>query len=154
MREAIITGYGVFTAFGFGAEALEFRVFAGRSTFAKVGRFNPAPYHAKYAAEYPCFPTPSQDNVLRRCVVDALSMAGHDAAGTAVLLGINDDPSNSLQTPKSADVNNATGRLPDILADEFGFGRPRLTFSDACVSTTNAIAYGTLLINSGTRASA
>lgn len=160
MREAIITGYGIFTAFGFGAEALEFSVFAGRSAFTKVSRFNPAPYHAKYAAEYPCFPPPSQVNVLRRCVADALSMAGHDAAGASVLLGFHGDPSDSLrswsaiatkeQTLNSAAMNGAVSHIPDILADEFGFDRPRLTFANACVSTTNAIAYGTQLINSGT----
>ena len=159
MREAIITGYGVFTAFGFGAESLEFSVFAGRPVFAKVSRFNPSPYHAKYAAEYPCFPAPSQVNVLRRCVADALSMAGHDAAGAPVLLGTNGDHSNNLRFWRTAAkeeqysdpnaANSVAGRIPEMIAEEFGFGHPRLTFVNACVATTNAIAYGTQLINSG-----
>ncbi|MER5214840.1 beta-ketoacyl synthase N-terminal-like domain-containing protein [Streptomyces sp. NPDC002838] len=92
-------------------------------------------------------------------MADALSKAGHDAAGAPVLLGTNGDHSGNMrfwranaggeQVPDSAVVNSLAGRLPDVIAEEFHFGRPRLAFVNACVAAANAIAYGAQLVSSG-----
>jgi 3-oxoacyl-[acyl-carrier-protein] synthase II len=159
VREVVVTGYGVFTAFGFGVQALRDGVFAGRPAFAKVGRFDPSPYHAQYAAEYPDEPTLSQLDALRRCVRDALTMADHSGAGAPVLLGTNGDHSANLdfwkadldgkKSQDSGVVDSLPGRLPEVLAEEFDLGYPRLAFVNACVAATNAIAYGAQLIKNG-----
>ncbi|MDX3638425.1 beta-ketoacyl-[acyl-carrier-protein] synthase family protein [Streptomyces sp. MB09-02B] len=159
MHNVVVTGYGVFTAFGFGAEVLRNGVFAGRPSFAEVSRFDTSRYHAKHAAEYPGEPAPSQMDVLRRCLVDALSMARHDGTDIPVLLGTNGDHSANLDFWKSvADgerprdsgiVDGLPGRLPELLAREFGLGYPRMAFVNACIAGTNAVAYGAELISSG-----
>ncbi|MGW7280186.1 beta-ketoacyl synthase N-terminal-like domain-containing protein, partial [Streptomyces sp. NPDC054844] len=173
-HDVAVTGYGVFTAFGFSAQALRDGVFTGRSAFGPVTRFDPAPFHAAYAAEYtgqgpevPGLPigpgtTPGQFEVLLACARSALEMAGTDGSGAAVLLGTNGDHSTgrrfwearqagrSPDSPRSLD--SLAGRIPQRLADELGLGTPRLAFVNACVAATNAIAHAAQLISSGAAA--
>ncbi|MCX4458623.1 beta-ketoacyl-[acyl-carrier-protein] synthase family protein (plasmid) [Streptomyces sp. NBC_01340] len=169
--EVAITGYGVFTAFGFGAEALRAGVFAGRPDFRPVTRFDSAPYFAKYAAEYtgdgpeipgvPVRPgyTPGQSEVLLACAKVALEMAGSDGAGAAVLLGTNGDHSTGRhfwedvqggRTPgTSRTLDSLASMIPHRLAEELGLGAPRLAFVNACVAATNTIAHAAQLIRTG-----
>lgn len=170
-EDVVVTGYGVFTAFGFGAKALRDGVFAGRSAFGPVTRFDPAAFHATYAAEYtgkgpevpgvPIGPgtTPGQFEVLLACAKSALEMAATDASGAAVLIGTNGDHSTGRQfwaaqqagrspeAPRS--LESLAGRIPQRLAEELGLGMPRLAFVNACVAATNAIAHAAQLISSG-----
>ncbi|MFJ9871287.1 beta-ketoacyl-[acyl-carrier-protein] synthase family protein [Streptomyces sp. NPDC101165] len=170
--KVVITGYGVVTAFGFGAQALRDGVFAGRPGFRPVSRFDTAPFHAKKAATYegegPQIPgvpvkpgyTPTQAEVLRACTNEALRMAGTDGLGAPVLIGTNGDHSASRsfwtdhaqqqvpQDPRTLD--SVPARLPHQLAEEFGLGERRLAFVNACVASTNAIAHGAALIRRGT----
>lgn len=170
-HDVAITGYGVFTVFGFGAEALRAGVFAGRPGFKPVTRFDSAPFHAKYAAEYigdgPEIPgvsvkpgyTPGQSEVLLACATAALEMAGTDGAGAAVLLGTNGDHSTGRhfwedqqagRTPSAPrTLDSLPGMIPHRLAEELGLGTPRLAFVNACVAATNAIAHAAQLIHSG-----
>ncbi|WP_416981239.1 beta-ketoacyl-[acyl-carrier-protein] synthase family protein [Streptomyces sp. T028] len=170
-HEVAITGFGVLTAFGFGAEALRDGVFAGRTGFTPVTRFDPAPYRAKRAATYegdgPSIPevpvkpgyTPAQAEVLQACAVEALRMAGTDGAGAPVLLGTNGDYSaaRSFWQDQAAGQDPADRRMLDSLparlahrlGEQLGLGRPRLAFVNACVASTNAIAHGAELIRSG-----
>ncbi|MGA5193271.1 beta-ketoacyl-[acyl-carrier-protein] synthase family protein [Streptomyces exfoliatus] len=170
-QDVVVTGYGVFTAFGFGAEALRDGVFAGRSAFGPVTRFDPAPFHASYAAEYtgkgPEVPgvtigpgtTPGQVEVLLACTRAALEMAGTDGSGAAVLIGTNGDHSTgrdfwaAQQAGRSPDelrsLDSLAGRIPQRIAEELGLGMPRLAFVNACVAATNAIAHAAQLISSG-----
>ncbi|WP_035804596.1 beta-ketoacyl-[acyl-carrier-protein] synthase family protein [Kitasatospora mediocidica] len=169
--EVAITGYGVLTAFGFGADALREGVFAGRPGFVPVTRFDPAPFHAKRAATYegvgpeipgvPVKPgyTPSQAEVLYACTAEALRMAGTDAAGAPVLLGTNGDYaaarsfwSDLAQDRDPADrrsLDSLPAALPHRLGAAFGLGELRLAFVNACVASTNAIGYGAELIRRG-----
>lgn len=66
MQEVVVTGYGVFTAFGFGSQTLKENIFSGEPAFTKVQRFDASPYRAQYAAEYPG--PLSQLTALRECV--------------------------------------------------------------------------------------
>ncbi|GAA1935323.1 beta-ketoacyl-[acyl-carrier-protein] synthase family protein [Kitasatospora viridis] len=158
VHEVVVTGYGVFTAFGFGAQVLRAGVFAGRPAFAKVTRFDPAPYRARYAAQHPD-PALTQLAVLRACVAQALDRAGQDGAGAPVLLGTGGDHAANLgfwaahangDRPGAAGVlDTLPGALPEVIGEEFRLGRPRLAFVNACVAATNAIAYGAQLISTG-----
>jgi 3-oxoacyl-[acyl-carrier-protein] synthase II len=158
LHEVVVTGYGVFTAFGFGPQALKEGVFSGESAFAKVRRFDPSRYRATYAAEYPD-DSLSQLTVLRECVKDALVNACQDGAGAPVLLGTNGDPAANIDfwaghalrsQPEGAGLmHSLPGLLPEIIGEEFSLGRPRLAFVNACVAATNAIAYGAHLISIG-----
>ena len=49
-REVLLTGFGVRTAFGGGAEALRDGVFDGRPAFAPITRFDTGPYRTGVAA--------------------------------------------------------------------------------------------------------
>lgn len=158
MHEVVVTGYGVFTAFGFGREALEKGVFSGEPAFTRVSRFDSSPYRAQYAAEYQNEKF-SQMRVLRECVKAALSMAGQDGARAPVLLGTNGDHAANIDfwscraagnPPEKSDVMYSwPGLLSEVIGDEFHLGRPRLAFVNACVAATNAIAYGAHLISTG-----
>ncbi|WP_405926487.1 beta-ketoacyl-[acyl-carrier-protein] synthase family protein [Streptomyces sp. NBC_00035] len=169
--EVAITGYGVLTAFGFGAEALREGVFAGRPGFVPVTRFDTAPFHAKRAATYeghgpeipgvPVKPgyTPTQAEVLHACTAEALRMAGTEATGAPVLLGTNGDhsASRSFWTDMAAGrdpgdrrtLDSMPARLPHGIGEAFGLDGPRLAFVNACVASTNAIAHGAALIRRG-----
>ena len=158
MHEVVVTGYGVFTAFGFGPQALRKGVFSGEPAFAKAGRFDPSRYRAQYAAEYPD-ETLSQLAVLRECVREALSMAGQDGERAPVLLGTSGDHAANIEfwseqasgerSERTGMMYSLPGLLPEVIGAEFGLGRPRLAFVNACVAATNAIAHGAHLISTG-----
>ncbi|MDH6454520.1 MULTISPECIES: beta-ketoacyl-[acyl-carrier-protein] synthase family protein [unclassified Streptomyces] len=170
-HEVAITGFGVFTAFGFGAQALRDGVFAGRPGFSPVTRFDPAPYRAAYAGTYegdgPSVPdvpvkpgyTPAQADVLDACAAEALRMADTDAAGAPVLLGTNGDYAaarsfweDSAAGHRPADrrmLDSLPARLAQRLGERHGLGGTRLAFVNACVASTNAIAHGAALVASG-----
>lgn len=158
LHEVVVTGYGVFTAFGFGPRALKNKVFSGEPAFGKVNRFDPSRYRAQYAAEYPD-QTLSQLSVLRECVKEALSRAGQDGARAPVLLGTNGDHAANIdfwsghasgnQAEGAGMMYTMPGLLPEVIGEEFSLGRPRLAFVNACVAATNAIAYGAHLISTG-----
>ncbi|MFF9039277.1 beta-ketoacyl-[acyl-carrier-protein] synthase family protein [Streptomyces sp. NPDC014892] len=94
--EVMVTGFGVRTAFGAGADALRRGVFAGVPSFAPTTRFDTAPYRTPMAGAAPDGPDAVEHWALRpalaRCGAEALDMAGL-ATGTeaAVLLGIAGD---------------------------------------------------------------
>ena len=92
-REVTVTGYGVRTAFGEGAEALRRGVFAGVPAFRPTTRFDTGPYRTAVAAAAPDGPDAVEGwalrDALRRCGDDAVGMAGLGAgAEVAVILGI------------------------------------------------------------------
>ncbi|WP_329274458.1 beta-ketoacyl-[acyl-carrier-protein] synthase family protein [Streptomyces sp. NBC_01451] len=95
-REVTVTGYGVRTAFGEGAEALRRGVFAGVPAFRPTTRFDTGPYRTAVAAVAPDGPDAVEGwalrHALRRCGDDALGMAGLGAgAEAAVVLGVAGD---------------------------------------------------------------
>lgn len=160
MQEVVITGYGVFTAFGFGPQALFDGVFGGRPSFDRVTRFDTTPYDCSQAAEYHSEPTPTQVDVLLRCTAEALDMAGFDGSASPVLIGTNGDHSGNIGFWQAHDggatsseagplADSLAGRLPDVLGRKFRLGRPRLAFVNACVASTTAVLHGARLIRNG-----
>jgi 3-oxoacyl-[acyl-carrier-protein] synthase II len=94
--EVTVTGFGVRTAFGVGADALRRGVFAGVPSFAATTRFDTGPYRTAMAGVAPDGPEGVEGWALRyalaRCGVEALDMAGLRAgAEAAVLLGVAGD---------------------------------------------------------------
>ncbi len=106
--EVTVTGFGVRTAFGTGAEALRRGVFAGIPAFAPTTRFDTGPYRTSMAAAAPDGPDAVEDWALRhalaQCGAEALDMAGL-RAGTeaAVLLGIAGDHTSITRYWRSPD---------------------------------------------------
>ncbi|UUU34733.1 beta-ketoacyl-[acyl-carrier-protein] synthase family protein [Streptomyces sp. CA-210063] len=94
--DVTVTGFGVRTAFGTGADALRRGVFAGVPSFAPTTRFDTGPYRTPMAGAAPDGPDAVEGWALRhalaQCGTEALAMAdlprGTDAA---VLLGIAGD---------------------------------------------------------------
>ncbi|SDM72598.1 3-oxoacyl-[acyl-carrier-protein] synthase II [Streptomyces sp. cf386] len=169
--EVRVTGFGVRTAFGGGADAVRRGVFAGVPGFAPTTRFDTGPYRTPMAAAAPDGPDAVEDWALRHalaeCGTRALDMAGL-GAGTraAVLLGVAGDHTSVTRYWRGAGEGEAdTGagagaaadraadavpaRLTELLAVRLGLTGPRLTFTNACVASAAAIIHGCRLISSG-----
>ncbi|MGW3645915.1 beta-ketoacyl-[acyl-carrier-protein] synthase family protein [Streptomyces sp. NPDC000878] len=177
-REVTVTGYGVRSAFGEGAEALRRGVFAGVPGFRPTTRFDTGPYRTAFAAAAPDGADAVEGWALRhalhRCGGDALSMAGLGAgAEAAVLLGVAGDHRSVTRhwregdgsydgrgsvvagravprAPVGARLADAVpARLAELLAEGLGLVGPRLAFTNACVASAAAIIHGCRLISSG-----
>jgi 3-oxoacyl-[acyl-carrier-protein] synthase II len=171
-RDIAITGYGVFTAFGFGPDALREGVFAGKPGFSPVTRFDPTPFWAGHAAAYagvghevPGVPVrgdtpPLQRDLLRSCAESAIAMAGlDDLSGAPVILGTNGDHNHDRfyfeatkagRTPDVPEIaDSVPARLPHDLAESLGLGGPRISLVNACIGSTNAIIQGARMIQAG-----
>ncbi|WP_026421898.1 beta-ketoacyl synthase N-terminal-like domain-containing protein [Actinokineospora inagensis] len=162
-NDVVITGYGVLTAFGFGADAVRTGVFGGGNRFHPVERFNPARYRTDRAAVFSgdgipgmkVSPqeTPAQAPVLRACVVAALEMAGHNGAGAPLLLGSAGDrraDPGFWRTPGAEPpLDSLPGHLAHRVGADLGLDTPRLAFVNACVASTTAIITAAQLIRGG-----
>jgi 3-oxoacyl-[acyl-carrier-protein] synthase II len=94
--DVTMTGFGVRTAFGTGADALRRGVFEGIPAFRPTTRFDTGPYRTPMAAAAPDGPDAVEDWALRhalaRCGAEALDMAGlRPGTEAAVLLGVAGD---------------------------------------------------------------
>ncbi|MBM7776063.1 3-oxoacyl-[acyl-carrier-protein] synthase II [Actinokineospora baliensis] len=161
--DVVITGYGVFTAFGFGADAVRTGVFGGGDPFRPVERFDTSRFRTDRAAVYSgdgvpgvtIVPgeTPAQAPVLRACAAAALEMAGHDGAGAPFLLGSAGDrraDPGFWRTPGAEPpLDSLPGRLADRIAEDLGLATPRLAFVNACIASTTAIITGAQLVRTG-----
>ncbi|MFC5718948.1 beta-ketoacyl-[acyl-carrier-protein] synthase family protein [Streptomyces gamaensis] len=163
---AVITGFGVFTAFGPGADALRAGVFAGKPGFAPVTRFDTSPFRGGHAAEYPgadpALPrVPSQWDVLLACGRSALGMAGlSDAERAPLLLGSQGDftavnrywraEAAGTALPSADELSvSVPGALADRLGETLGLGPRRVTFTNACVASATAVAQAAALVAAG-----
>ncbi|MEI5523325.1 beta-ketoacyl-[acyl-carrier-protein] synthase family protein [Streptomyces brasiliscabiei] len=175
--EVTVTGFGVRTAFGTGAEALRRGVFAGVPSFAPTTRFDTGPYRTPMAGAAPDGPDAVAHWALRpalaRCGAEALDMAGLPrGTEAAVLLGIAGDcTSITRYWRETAETATAAGSdedggadpgedaprladavpayLAEALAGSLGLTGPRLTFTNACVASAAAIIHACRLISSG-----
>lgn len=163
-RTAVITGFGVFTAFGLGAEALRRAVFAGRPGFAPVTRFDTSAFRSGVAAEYTGTDlrlprVPRQWDTLTACTRAALAMAEITGPLPApVLVGTQGDftvisrfwaaTAADAPLPEPGDLaDSVPGVLAERLGAEFDLGTPRIALVNACVASTTAIAYAAALIS-------
>ncbi|MEU7241588.1 beta-ketoacyl-[acyl-carrier-protein] synthase family protein [Streptomyces sparsogenes] len=106
--EVTVTGFGVRTAFGAGAEALRRGVFGGIPSFAATTRFDTAPYRTPMAGVAPDGPDAVEDWALRhalaRCGAEARDMAGlRPGAEAAVLLGAAGDSTSVTRYWRATD---------------------------------------------------
>ncbi|MBV9024095.1 MAG: beta-ketoacyl-[acyl-carrier-protein] synthase family protein [Streptomycetaceae bacterium] len=165
--EVTVTGFGVRTVFGTGAEAIRRGVFAGVPAFMATTRFDTGPYRTPMAAAAPDGPGAVEDWALRhalaQCGAEALDMAGL-GRGTeaAVLLGTVGDTisitdywraGEAAQGVPARSRERAADAVPawlaELLATGLGLTGPRLTFTNACVASAAAIIHACRLISSG-----
>lgn len=94
-RAVAVTGFGVHTAFGTGADALRRGVFAGTPGFRTTTRFDASPYRAQFSAAAPDGPDPAHATgadawtlrqALAACGTEAVEMAGLPAGTEAAVL--------------------------------------------------------------------
>ncbi|WP_328768903.1 beta-ketoacyl-[acyl-carrier-protein] synthase family protein [Streptomyces sp. NBC_00286] len=116
--EVTVTGFGVRTAFGTGAEALRRGVFAGVPSFAPTTRFDTGPYRTAMAAAAPDGPDAVEDWALRhalaQCGAEALDMAGlRPGTEAAVLLGVAGDHTSVTRYWRTAAESSSPTPLPD-----------------------------------------
>ncbi|GAA2365757.1 beta-ketoacyl-[acyl-carrier-protein] synthase family protein [Streptomyces cuspidosporus] len=168
--EVAVTGFGVRTAFGTGAEALRRGVFGGIPSFAATTRFDTAPYRTPMAGAAPDGPDAVEDWALRhalaQCGAEARDMAGlRPGAEAAVLLGVAGDSTSVTRYWRAADrhggdrhggaqgagrvADAVPARLAELFATRLGLAGPRLTFTNACVASAAAIIHACRLISSG-----
>ncbi|NUS90545.1 MAG: beta-ketoacyl-[acyl-carrier-protein] synthase family protein [Streptomyces sp.] len=176
--EVTVTGFGVRTAFGTGAEALRRGVFAGVPSFRATTRFDTGPYRTPMAGVAPDGPDAAWDWALRhalaQCGTEAVDMAGlRPGTKAAVLLGVAGDCTSITRHWRTAagatpgrrqDVEAAPdtaagaaeraadavpAHLAELLAGRLALTGPRLTFTNACVASAAAIIHACRLISSG-----
>ncbi|MCD7440451.1 beta-ketoacyl-[acyl-carrier-protein] synthase family protein [Streptomyces lincolnensis] len=174
--DVLVTGFGVRTAFGTGAEPLRRGVFSGVPAFAPTTRFDTGPYRTPMAAAAPDGPDAVEDWALRhalaQCGTEALDMAGlGPGTEAAVLLGVAGDCTSVTRYWRSAgpggdapdarpgdthpapDTHRAADAVPahlaELLAERLKSTGPRLAFTNACVASAAAIIHGCRLIASG-----
>lgn len=124
----MVTGFGVRTAFGTGADALRRGVFAGIPSFVPTSRFDTGPYRTPMAGAAPDGPDAVEGWALRpaldRCGDEALAMAGLPrGTGAAVLLGIAGDCTSITRYWREAAEPGSGGRSARADAAEPGPGR-------------------------------
>ncbi|MFD5826172.1 beta-ketoacyl-[acyl-carrier-protein] synthase family protein [Lentzea sp. NPDC060358] len=154
MTGVVVTGYGVRTAFGDGADALRSGVFAGRAAFGPIERFGTGALRTGVAACAPGPGTPPLRTALTEVADAAVAMAGlPPGLGTAVLVGAAGDFTavTGFWASGAEDLvqDSVAARFADVLADRLGARGPRLTFTTACVASANAIVHGCRLIAAG-----
>lgn len=142
--EVYVTGFGVFSASGFGQEALT-GVFTGTPAFGAVTRFDVSRCHTGQAATYRA-PLGTVD-VATRCATDAIGMAGWSRPAELALV-----LATKLRAPSVEP--ESPGELTERVADRLGLGHPRRTFVNGCCAAANAIIHGAQLIRAGVSSAA
>ncbi|AHH95623.1 beta-ketoacyl-[acyl-carrier-protein] synthase family protein [Kutzneria albida] len=151
-EEVVVTGFGVHTAFGRGAQAVRDGVFAGVPAFAAATRFDPTPYRTPMTAAAPGEPVLRE--VLHDCAHDAVTMAGlNRGAQAAVLVGSAGDWTAVTRFWREREetglADSVPAHLAQGLADRLGLHGRRLAFTNACVASASALIHGWRLVSSG-----
>ncbi|WP_063730570.1 beta-ketoacyl-[acyl-carrier-protein] synthase family protein [Streptomyces sp. RTd22] len=160
-HEVLLTGFGVRTAFGTGADALREGVFDGSPAFTPITRFDPGPYRTNLAAASGTA-VPLRD-VLAEVTGAAAGMAGlRPGTEATVLVGTAGDftaltdfwraaasGDGAAPDPLDRAVETVPAWQAEALGDVLGVRGPRLAFTNACVASASAIAHGCQLIASG-----
>ncbi len=144
--EVYVSGFGVFSAFGFGPEALIDGVFSGTPAFRPVTRFDVSHCRTALAATYQETdadgPALGTADVASACARDAIDMAGWSSPAQLPLV-----LATKLRAPSVEPESPA--ELTERVADQLGLGSPRRTFVNACCAAANAIIHGAQLITAG-----
>ncbi|MFC9131468.1 beta-ketoacyl-[acyl-carrier-protein] synthase family protein [Streptomyces sp. NPDC057099] len=123
--DVTITGFGVRTAFGTGADALRRGVFAGIPAFRPTTRFDTGPYRTPMAAAAPDGPDAVEDWALRHalasCGTEALDMAGlGPGTEAAILLGVAGDHTSVTRYWRGEEAASVSARGPGTDAGRNG----------------------------------
>lgn len=159
-REVVVSGFGVRSGFGFGAEPLVANVFNGIPGFRPVTGFDTSRFRTNLAASADS--GLSQLSALRECARAALAMAGISSAqrGATLLAGSGDFvPVTQFWTAAHAGEHRPLS-VPDLdeslpalqvqaLAAECELEGPQLAFVNGCVASSNALIHGCRLISTG-----
>jgi 3-oxoacyl-[acyl-carrier-protein] synthase II len=149
-RAVQVTGFGVRTAFGPGAEQVRRGVFAGVPAFAPVTRFDTGPYRSQVAAVGA--DSLSVADALAETAVAAVGMAGVPVGDrTAVFVGTGGDFAALTRYWRTG--GDAAPTVPawqaEALAVRLGARGPRLAFTSACVASAAAIIHACRMITAG-----
>ncbi|OXM54943.1 beta-ketoacyl-[acyl-carrier-protein] synthase family protein [Amycolatopsis alba] len=154
MSEIVVTGHGVRTVFGDGADALRSGVFEGRAGFGPITRFDTSNLRTGVAACGAGPGTPPLRTALTTVADAAVAMAGVVPGGrTAVVAGAAGDFTAVTgfwaagQTGRIGDT--VASGFADALSERLGASGPRTTFTTACVASASAIIHGCRLIAAG-----
>jgi len=154
MGEVVVTGFGVRTAFGQGADAIRRGVFGAAPSFAPTTRFDTGPYRTPFAATTGTDKPDLMRDVLGACTDEAVEMAGFTARDdTAVLVGTSGDFAELTRFWRGEAGVEAADTVPawqaHLLAARLGATGRRLAFTNACVASAAAIIHACGLISSG-----
>jgi 3-oxoacyl-[acyl-carrier-protein] synthase II len=142
-----ISGLGVVSALGVGAEALWLGLAAGRDGIAGIDRFSTREFSVHTAALVPGFSGTEAEFL-------ALAFARQAAREAVDQARLGLEPASPHRVSLVLGTSLASHpegihRLAEILADELGALGPRLTLSTACASSANAIGLGRDLLLAG-----
>jgi 3-oxoacyl-[acyl-carrier-protein] synthase II len=178
MHRVVVTGFGVITPFGYGIESCKEAIFSGNHNFREVKRFNTENSFAKLGAEAPQEVQPTYRNFGKYCVDEALDMAGLKkekdcdvlertwvAVGNLgdgmILQDFYQQYYGSSEESESVKVTYQVRDEPvtihdrnpvqhaEHVAEYIGSSAPRVAFTNACIASSNAIAYGCNQIRKG-----
>lgn len=158
--DVVVTGFGVFSAFGLGEQALFDGVFDGIPAFAEISRFDTSRFRCSTAATYDAGgpDVPGQLEVLERCARAALDMSGVDPSTVlGALVGTQGDYRTVRRFWQARAVGGGAetvpvaeshpGQLSHALAERLDLGPLRLTFTNACVASADTIVHAARLIS-------
>ncbi|MFJ8868911.1 beta-ketoacyl-[acyl-carrier-protein] synthase family protein [Streptomyces sp. NPDC102473] len=148
--EVFVSGFGVFSAFGFGPDALLAGAFAGTPAFRPVTRFDVSHCRTDRAATWQEADAYFLDGRHDTGTVEVASACGRQALDMAGLRGPADVPlvlATKVRAP-SLEPDSAAGTTARV-ADRLGLGTPRRTFVNACCAATNALIHGAQLVGTG-----
>jgi len=174
-----VTGFGVITPFGYGVQPCEDGVFGGKHGFRPITRFSTDGCFATRGAEAPEDVQPTYRSFAIHCVDEALRMAGlsrleHRAILEQAWVAIGNLGDGGMLRPfyeqlyrpssEQAELTETHFQLEEelvpihdrnpfqhaeIVAKHIGSKAPRIAFTNACIASANAIAYGYNQIRKG-----
>lgn len=177
-NRVVATGFGVITPFGYGVQACKDAVFGGRHRFNPIKRFDTAGCYATHGAEAPEEVQPTYRSFAIYCVDKAMKMAGLSRVEHRIMLeqawvaigNLGDggmlkefygqiygtsEQAGEQEThyPIGEEIIPIHDRNPfqhaEIVAQHIGSNAPRVAFTNACIASANAIAYGFNQIRKG-----
>ncbi|MEN9787069.1 MAG: hypothetical protein RLZZ299_2333 [Pseudomonadota bacterium] len=156
-RRVVVTGIGMVTPLGVGAEATWAAVLAGRSGVGPIRRFDPDGFPVRFAAEAPLpgSGAPLKEALTRLALGEALAASGVPGGprlGVCVGSEAARPPLGWLVESRvvPSDVAALAPDVPTRIAAELaGAEGPRSTVSTACTSSSQAIGEAMLRIRRG-----
>jgi 3-oxoacyl-[acyl-carrier-protein] synthase II len=147
--EVAVTGMAAVTAFGRGTGVLCDAVFAGRTAFGPVTRFDVGGRRARSAATLDAPASLSAE--LAGVADEACQGAGLDPPlrdSCPLLLATHADPALARSPDPARAVTGAAGEA-DLLAARCGLGPAVRAYTTGCVAASTAVIDGALMIRSG-----